>query len=170
VAGDVGVLQKEDIYKNIMKKVKLLLAMLLFCVAAKAQTAITPSHLKAAENVLTTMGADTLMKSTTAAMLKQASTRLPQEKHAVFLDVMNKFMAKYLNWDLLKDQIASLYAQEFTEKELKDIVVFYNTPTGKKLIQKMPGLTQKGMQLGQQAVEGHQVELQNMMEDAFKDQ
>jgi len=153
-----------------MKRFKLLLAMLMFCIAAKAQTNITPSHLKAAEDVLKAAGADTLFKASMTSILKQSSENLPEEKRAIYMDVMNKFIAKYINWEILRDQTASLYAQEFTEKELKDIIAFYNSPTGKKLNQKQPILLQKGATLGQQAVQSHQVELQQMMEAAFKDQ
>ena len=151
-------------------KYKLLIALLLFCLVGKAQTSITPSHLKAAEEVLNASGADTLFQSSISTILKQSSTRLPEEKRATFIAVMNKFMARYISWDLLKDQMAGLYAQEFTEKELKDIIVFYNSPTGKKLNQKQPLLFQKSAMLGQQAVQGHQVELQQMIEEAFKGQ
>ena len=140
--------------------------------AAKAQTtpAITPSRLKAAEDVLTASGAGSQMKENTLAMITQASANVPEDKKPKFIQIMNAFMTKYMNWDLMKDQMAAMYAQEFTEKELKDLAVFYRSPLGIKLNQKQPVLFQKGAALGQQAVQSHQAELQQMMQDAFKDQ
>jgi hypothetical protein len=151
-------------------KFKLLIIALLICGAVKAQTttAITPSHLKAAEDVLLASGAGAQMKENMSAMIKQASANIPEDKKPKFVEIMNTFMGKYMNWDSIKDQMAALYAQEFTEKELKDLSVFYRSPLGTKLNQKQPVLFQKSSQLGQQMVQSHQVELQQMMGNAFK--
>ncbi|MEO7215679.1 DUF2059 domain-containing protein [Mucilaginibacter sp.] len=150
-------------------KFKLIVAFLLFCAVAKAQTTITPAHLKAAEDVLTASGAATNLQGNVATMLKQASANVPADKRPKFMEVMKTFMDKYMNWEIIKDQMAAMYAKEFTEKELKDLVVFYNSPLGKKVNEKQPILFQKGSEIGQQAVQSHQVELQQMMQEAFKE-
>jgi hypothetical protein len=153
-------------------KFKLILALLLFCAVAKAQTAapqITPAHLKAAEDVLTASGAATHLQGNIETMLKQASAGIPDDKRAKFMEVMKSFMDKHFNWEIIKDQMAAMYAKEFTEKELKDLTIFYNSPLGKKINEKQPLLFQKGAEIGQQTVQSHQVELQQMMQDAFKE-
>ncbi|RWY48595.1 DUF2059 domain-containing protein [Mucilaginibacter gilvus] len=151
-------------------KFKLIIAFLLFCSAVKAQTTtVTPTQLKAAEDVIIASRADEHFKLSMDVMLKQASTNLPEDKRGKFVEVMNSFVAKYVNWDVMKDQLASLYAQQFTEKELKDLATFYRSPLGLKLNEKQPILLQKGAELGQQAVQSHQVELQQMMQAAFKE-
>jgi hypothetical protein len=151
-------------------KYKFLIIALFICVTAKAQTTlnVTPAHLKAAEDVLVASGAGSQMKDNMQAMIKQASANVPEDKKPKFIEIMNTFMGKYMNWDLMKDQMAAMYAQEFTEKELKDLAIFYRSPLGIKLNQKQPVLFQKGAALGQQAVQSHQAELQQMMQDAFK--
>jgi len=152
-----------------MKLRLLTIAFILLCMAAKAQTNVTPARLKAAEDVLKAMGADSMLKKTTTAALTQASSQVPADKRTKFLEIMNSFVSKYMQWGLLKDQMAALYAQNFTEKELRDLVAFYNTPTGRKFVQVQPLLTQKGMEIGQQMVQAHQAELQQMLQDAFKE-
>ena len=151
-------------------KLKLFIALLLFCSAVKAQTAtITPARLKAAEDALNASGAGRQMQSSISTMLQQASANVPEDKRSKFLAVMNSFMSKYMNWEILKDQMAAMYATEFTEKELKDLSLFYQSPLGKKLAEKQPILFQKGADIGRMAVQSHQAELQQMMQDAFKD-
>lgn len=152
-------------------KFKLLLVFVLFCTAVKAQTTttVTPAQLKAAEDVLLASKADLQFNAGITTMLKQASGSLPEEKRAKFIEVMNSFVAKYISWDVLKDQLAAMYAQEFTEQELKNLAAFYRSPLGIKLSEKQPALMQKGAALGQQAVQGHQAELQQMMQEAFKE-
>ncbi|SFZ90085.1 hypothetical protein SAMN05428642_101732 [Flaviramulus basaltis] len=49
----------------------------------------------------------------------------------------------------LYDKMAELYMTEFTESEIQELVVFYNTDLGKKLAEKQLGLTQKAMMFGQ---------------------
>ena len=147
----------------------LFVASILFCLSAKAQN-ITPPHLKAAENMLTASGADTLFKSNIATVLTATSARIPEDKRATYINVMNRFITKYISWEILKDQLSAIYAQEFSEKELKELTAFYNTPLGKKLTNKLPMLSKKGAKMGQMAVESHQSELQQMMQDAFKGQ
>ncbi|MGD1935160.1 MAG: DUF2059 domain-containing protein [Candidatus Phaeomarinobacter sp.] len=48
---------------------------------------------------------------------------------------------------------APLYADTFTKEELTDYVEFYKSASGRRMIEEMPALTQKGMQLGMQAMQ-----------------
>ena len=49
----------------------------------------------------------------------------------------------------LYDKLAELYMGEFTQEEIKQLVVFYKTDLGKKLANKQLSLTQKAMSFGQ---------------------
>lgn len=51
--------------------------------------------------------------------------------------------------DGLYNKLAELYMTEFTQKEIKELVAFYNTDLGKKLSEKQLSLTQNAMMLGQ---------------------
>ena len=42
-----------------------------------------------------------------------------------------------------------LYAQRFTEQELKDVIVFFKTPTGKKFLAEEPAVIDQGMRSAQ---------------------
>ncbi|MGI4749066.1 MAG: DUF2059 domain-containing protein [Janthinobacterium lividum] len=130
----------------------------------KAQEmAITPSHLKAAEDMLTSMNMPYIFTSSINNMVNVQSSNLPLDQRKAFSDAMKTFLNKYLNWDLLKTDMSRIYASEFTESEIKELTRFYQTPLGKKMIEKSPALMQKGMLIGQQAVVAHQAELQDMM-------
>ena len=45
-------------------------------------------------------------------------------------------------------KISSLYEKAFTEQEILDIVAFYKTPTGKKILRVSPKLAKESLQLG----------------------
>ena len=133
----------------------------------KAQeTALTTNHLKAAEEMLVSMNMPNLFATTINNVVKAQSAALPQDKQKLYATVMNTFMNKYLNWDFLKIDMAKIYASEFSESELKELTTFYQTPLGKKMLEKSPALMQKGMLVGQQLIVSHQAELQEMIKAA----
>ncbi|MCH4823751.1 DUF2059 domain-containing protein [Gramella lutea] len=49
----------------------------------------------------------------------------------------------------LYKKLASVYIENFTEQELDEILAFYATPIGEKMIKVTPELTKKGMEIGQ---------------------
>ena len=50
--------------------------------------------------------------------------------------------------DIMKDAPA-IYARHFTAQELRDMTAFYRTPTGQKMLERLPTVMQQSMQLGQ---------------------
>ena len=79
---------------------------------------------------------------------------------APYQQEMKDFFAKYMSWQSLKDDIIGIYASEFTEAEMNEMNRFYQTPVGKKALQKTPLLLAKGAELGQKRVQEHLPELQ----------
>ena len=49
----------------------------------------------------------------------------------------------------LINEFAKIYSTEFTAQEIKELLKFYQSPVGKKLAEKSPVFTQKGMAVGQ---------------------
>ncbi len=64
---------------------------------------------------------------------------LPAEVEAVFEENMGSF----------KEAMIPIYDKHFTDPELKELIRFYSTPLGTKLIATMPALMQDGMIAGQ---------------------
>ena len=49
----------------------------------------------------------------------------------------------------ISDEVARLYATNFSETELKDIVTFYKSPAGKKLLAQQPVVVDSSMRFAQ---------------------
>ena len=77
---------------------------------------------------------------------------------------MKAFLSKYMSWASMKDDMVKLYVNEFTEAELKELSAFYQTPIGKKSLQKMPTLMAKSAEMAQRRVQEHLPELQASIE------
>ncbi len=52
----------------------------------------------------------------------------------------NAALDRVVGWDLLGPDLVALYSDAFTEAELKQLVAFYQTPLGSKLLQQIPQL------------------------------
>jgi len=156
---------------NLKLKLIALTGVILFSFSSlKAQTTdqtLSPSRLAAAQQMLIALGIDKQFGTIVTNQIDAASNQVPDDKKVGFKKVMNTFMDKYFTWDSLKDKMAAIYANEFTEEELKQITIFYNSPVGQKVGQKLPSLTQRAMMVGQEAVTAHKDELQKMMEAEF---
>ena len=86
--------------------------------------------------------------------LKQNPAIAPYEQQ------MRAFLNKYMSWASMKDDMLKIYTVEFTEAELKELTAFYQTPVGKKTVQKIPQLMAKGAELSQKRMQDHMPELQ----------
>lgn len=64
---------------------------------------------------------------------------LPEEVEAVFAANLESF----------KDAMIPLYHKHFTASEISELIGFYETSLGKKLIQVMPALARDSMEIGQ---------------------
>jgi len=116
------------------------------------------SHRKATENLFGVMSMETMISQSIDQMLAMQMQQNPAL--AQFQPQMKAFLTKYMSWASLKDDMAKLYMAEFTESELNELAKFYQTPLGKKSIQKMPTLMAKGAEIGQKRVQEHLPELE----------
>ena len=144
-------------------------AVLVALVAAAPQAAaqeFSASHLQAAEALLVLSDIETVLAAGVDASLRMQLDQNPDL--APFEDIMRSFLDEHLGWDALRDDFLRLYAESFTEPELRDILAFYRTETGQKAIRLMPGLMERGMALGQRAVLENQDELEALVADRVK--
>src|SRR5215831_16947373 len=82
------------------------------------------------------------------------------------LEVLQRFLTTYVNWESVKEETITAYTREFTEPELKQLTEFYQTPLGKKASEKMPQLALIAGQLGLRQAQAHQTELRQMLSTA----
>ncbi len=124
-------------------------------VAVRADEA---SHRKATEALLELMDMESLLTQSVDQMLQVQVQQNPSI--APYQQDMKAFFAKYMSWASLKDDMVTIYMAEFTEPELKELTAFYQTPVGRKTVQRMPTLVAKGAEIGQRRVQEHLPELQ----------
>jgi hypothetical protein len=136
--------------------------------------AFEKSHLEAAKELVELFKMDKMMDTMYAAMNTNLVNSMVKEKACLesikkpLADLMLKYNKKIINPLTFKDSIQNLYANEFSEKELREIIAFYNSPVGKKTLEKMPNLMVKASEVAQKELEkaqkdGIMEEFQNEM-------
>lgn len=70
--------------------------------------------------------------------------------------IIDEFITEFVNDPSLKSQTVDLYVGEFTGEELKAMLDFYETPVGKKTLEKTPIITQKSVDIGLILVQKYQ--------------
>lgn len=76
-----------------------------------------------------------------AKQLKGKQLQNAEEINTALMDLMNK----ELSWDKLKGKFITLYGEAFSVEELDALIKFYESPIGKKLVDKQPEIQQKSM-------------------------
>ena len=122
---------------------------------------IPVSHAAAASELLELLHTEKTINDSMEMMLNlQIETNAQM---APFEDVMREFLAKYMSWENLKGDFVDMYAGAFTESEINELIVFYQTGTGQKVITLMPELMQRGAVIGETRIQENMSELQEML-------
>ena len=113
-------------------------ALLALGATGHAQQKPTAAAIEAAREIIIAKGAMTMFNPLIPGVIEQGKDALLQQNPMLGKD-LNEAAAK-LRTEMaprlaqLTDEIARIYATHFTEKELKEILAFYKSPLGKKII------------------------------------
>jgi len=108
---------------------------------AGAQTP-TPAAIAAAKELVSLKGGSAMFDPLVPGVIESAKNslvptnpQLTKELNEVALQLRKEFDPKRAE---VLNEVSKIYAQHFTEQELKDLVAFYKTPLGKKMIAEEP--------------------------------
>jgi hypothetical protein len=132
----------------------------------------SPEAMAAARELIVTMRAADYFKTLMPAIMQQLKPAIVQNRPQVerdydaivplLLDSMNARVNEII------DQIAALYARNFSIEELREVVAFYRGPTGQKFVQKLPLITQESMVIGQRFGQSIAAELRSRIVDELR--
>ena len=84
---------------------------------------------------------------------------------ALYRDILDRFTAKYMTWDIVEPRFVQIYMDTFTEHEMREVIAFARTPTGQKWWAEMPRLSQSASVIGLEVVKEHHAELDAMIKE-----
>ena len=139
--------------KNTARWAALGLTLAIFSPLASAQQP-PPAAMASAKELTSITGATTLFSPLIAGVVEQAKVLYLQQNPALSKDLNE--IATQMSADLqprfseLTEEVARLYAANFTEQELKDILAFYKTTAGKKVLAEQPKIVNSSMKFAQE--------------------
>jgi uncharacterized protein len=127
-------------------------ALMAFGPAAQSQQP-SAAAMATAKQLIAATAATAVFTPLIAGVVEQAKLLFLQQNPALAKDLNE--IANKIRTDLasriaeLSDEVARLYATNFTEPELKAILVFYQSPAGKKLLAQQPTVVDASMKFAQ---------------------
>jgi hypothetical protein len=136
---------------------RLLIIACMFLLSVSASLAQTPSPdaMTAARSLVTTMKLSDQYKALLPGVLLGLRPTLTQDRPEIERDfdsmmpMMVEAFAPY--YTTMVDNVATIYANNFTVAELREIEAFYRQPVGQKLLDKSQVLAQQSAEVGQDA-------------------
>lgn len=115
---------------------------------------VTPSFRALATELLTFTGADSMSSAmarlTSTQIVEQMRRNMPGFTDSTAAIVKEEMLRVFdENRPKLTSMVVEIYARHFSESELRDMLAFYHTPAGGKMIQEMPGIMQETVLTGQ---------------------
>ena len=146
-------------------------ALVAFGPAAHSQQP-SAAAMSTAKEIVTVTGATTLFNPLIAGVVEQAKLLFLQQNPGLSKD-LNEVAAKMRNdlaprFDELVNDVARNYATHFTEQELKDVLAFYKSAAGKKLVSEQPKVVDASMKFAQDWADKLSDEVIAKMRDELK--
>ena len=131
------------------KSVAAALFLSLAATAAPAPKAPTAAQVDLARQIINASGEVHALDPLIPSVLQQTYTNFVQQNPDLqkpLVEVMQALQPEMMKKQAeVTDMMATAYASHFTEAELKEILAFYNTPTGKKMVAELPKVLQQSL-------------------------
>jgi len=147
-------------------------ALLLLICSASAQAPPSPEAMTAARKLVTTMKAadqySALLPQLMLGLRRVVAQDRPEIERdfdamtAISSDIYKPFV------DSMVDQLATVYAVNFTVDELRQLEAFYAQPVGQKLLARSEVIAQQSAQIGQDASRKAADELKQRLTEALR--
>ncbi len=146
-----------------MSKLRTLTLCSAFALAIGSMPAFAASaaHEALAERFLELVKADRLTVAVYAQVQQMfaqrfAEAQAPESKQAVlerYQSQADAALDKAIGWEQIKPELVELYVAEFSEQELGQLIDFYQSPLGSKVLTKLPQLNAHSARLTQVKLE-----------------
>jgi hypothetical protein len=141
-----------QVIKGAVGAAGVVIALVAFSAAADAQQT-SVAALQTAKEIVTVTGATALFNPLIPGVVGQAKNLFLQQNPGLSKDLNE--IANKMRDDLaprfseLADEVAKLYASHFSEAELKQLLAFYKSPLGEKLIAEQPKVGEESLKFAQ---------------------
>jgi uncharacterized protein len=144
-----------------MKPRPIVLALLLALPLCAGAAGRTSSHDQAVHELFNVMGLERNAVVGATAMIDAQIQANPAIEP--YRGVMVDWATRFLTWDAMLPEMTAIYKETFTEDEVREMIAFYRTPTGQKVLDTLPEVMQRSAGVGVSLAQKHQAELESMV-------
>lgn len=151
-----------------MKKLLMTVALLLACAApAAAQPEPSPGEVAAARDLLeASRTRENFIKAMELGMEQGGMGELTPQIRQVLRD----FMDEHFRYEDLEPQFIQVYADAFTEQELRDLAAFYRTPLGQRVVETLPEITAASQRIAMERMQAVMPQLMQAIMEAMEEE
>lgn len=127
------------------------------------------------ERLLTVMNADNMIDQMFEQIKAMTAAQVPPgtspEQIAQARQVQTKIMdlvKARISWEKMRPQYVKLYAETFSDEEISGMLAFYGSPAGRAMLEKMPALVTKIMEVAQAQMKDILPEMQRIIRESVK--
>lgn len=147
-----------------MKKasfITVLLAVLAFGSVAQESNKHPEADYQVVYQLLESINLKELIENNNARMVEMQIQNIPALN--IYRHELLNFMTKYMSYEVLKKELANIYLKYYTIDEIKELLRFYTSPVGRKLLRTHEQLTSNIMRLSRDKFMANQEELRQIM-------
>jgi uncharacterized protein len=164
---------------------RLSILLVLFCLPAMAQVTVSvanpdPATKEQIQKLFDVMQIreqshrmmDSIQKQMQAMSTQTIKTRYPQITAAELAKAnrITEESLKQVPMDAILDGMIPIYQKHLSQTDVDAMIVFYSSPTGKKLMQEMPAITQEAMQMSYQHMQKQIDDVLRRVDDSMKEE
>ena len=150
---------------RLLSLVALTLAVATAPVAAQ-QPAADAAHRAAVQRLLQVTRVREMTEGSLETMLDAQLRQMPQL--APYAGILRDFYREQMDWKILEPEFTRLYLEVFTEPEVRELIDFYQTPLGQKMLTKLPALLAKSNEMSMRRVQAAMPQLMERLQAAMQ--
>jgi hypothetical protein len=127
---------------------------------AKVERILDATNAKAAQEQMMAQ-----MKQMAAQQMSASLSAEQKAKAADFQNRMFDIISNRMSWEKTRPMIVKVWGETFTDQELDGMLAFYESPSGRAMVQKMPSVVMKMMQQVQSIMGDIQPEIEKMLKE-----
>jgi uncharacterized protein len=154
------------------RRLLIIASMLLFSICASRAQTPSPDAMTAARSLVATMKLPDQYKPLLPALMLTLKPALVQDRPEIERDydammpVIEDAYQQY--YTAMLNDVATVYANNFTVGEMHELETFYRQPVGQKLLVKSPAITQLASQVAQDASRKAAEDLRTRLTEALR--
>jgi hypothetical protein len=152
-----------------MKRLSMLMGLAVLAAAAPAAAQPEPSASEAAairELLEVSHTRDNFIRGMELGMEQGGMGQMTPELRAV----LREFMDEHFRYEELEPDFIRMYADAFSEQEIRGLVAFYRTPLGERVIQTLPEITAASQRIVMERLQTVLPELMQRMMEVMQEQ